>query len=1590
MSAHRRLFRSLSILVIFTMLFSGFPLPSAAARQGPDGVERQVNPQTGKVSFIRPEHGQVLPAADALGVSTPPQDPSMALAKRFGPDFGLKDPERDLKEMRSDRSKDGRITARYQQSYEGIPVLGGELIVNTNENGDLYAMNGEVSPALSLSPRPRIDSERAQEIALQSMGKWYQKMPEDFLASEPALWIYDESLLRASTRPAELVWRMDVTPKDAGAPIRELVLVNAHTGGISLHFNQIDTAWKTPLNSELRAKAITDSFSEDHMPALLGAVWYVATTGDDSNSCSSAGSPCQTITAAIGKASEGDTIRVAMGTYTAPGTDVVFVDKSVTLSGGWNTAFSARTGYSAIDGQNVKRGIYVSSVTAVVENFIIFNSVGNVPGSVWGGGAIRNQGNLTINNSTISYNNFGRASLIYNAPDAVFVLQNSTISYNGGAESNTIVENEGTFTSYGSVVERNTGATTGSITIVMNKFGVMTLVDTAIRDNVGTSIWSNGTLTLTRSLISGNIPAFGTGGIGIGGGKLTVENTTISGNQSPNGGAGLMIGGASTVTINSSTITGNRSDNGNSGSSGGISVDDSGNNVTLKNSIVAKNTEYTAPDCLGPILSAGYNLIGNSSGCSFSATASDQVGTDADPIDPQLGPLGDHGGPTFTHPLLTESPAIDAGNPAAPGSGGNACPVTDQRNIPRPAGTRCDIGAFEGSEEGLSFPLILTYSAEGGTALNETLLCTQSTQPCTGFDPYADAAHFHALGTYNLFLTKHNRNSLDNKGRPILSTVHYDDNGFGYENAAWNPVWGGVMYGGGYGWPLADDVVAHEITHGVTQYASNLFYYYQSGAINESFSDLWGEYYDQTNGMGTDTAGANWQLGEDVSGLSAIRSMSDPPAFDDPDKMSSVHYYEGDEDSGGVHTNSGINNKAAYLMVDGGTFNGKTVSALGWDKTAAIYYEVNTNLLSSGADYSDLYYALQQACTNLIGQDGITSGDCAEVKEAIDAVEMNAQPAPNFNTEAPYCPIGDPVTTVFADDLEAGAGNWTIENVDYIRWQLDAYFGPFAHSGKHSLYAADSPARITDATARLAAVTVPENAYLRFAQAYGFESGYNPGDPTLYHFDGGVLEYSVNDGASWEDAGSLIDYNGYEGEIFTGAGNPLSGRSAFVNDSHGYISTRLNLNSLAGQTISFRWRMGLDEAVSEWGWWVDDIEVYTCEPQNLKVFVAGALQESYYVLPHKSTRVSYAGVNKGPVSVASTNNSSILAAERVVYKVNNVPTSFSEMMGLPDSQVDTTYWLPWYNNKDLNTQLRIANVSAADANVQITIGGVSISSFTLPAGKSTRKSFPGIDKGAVKIESDQDIVAAERVIYRVNGVDTSFSEMMAMPESQLDTVYWLPWYNSKDLDTQLRIANVSTSDATVHVSIGSTPVTGSPFIIPVGQSIRKSFPGHDRGPVKIESNVDIVASERVIYKVNNVPVSFSEMMALPNSQLDTTYWLPWYNSKDLNTQLRIANVSGSTATVHIRIRGVEVTGSPFTIPAGASKRLTFPGIDKGPVQIESDVDVVAAERVIYTVNGKPTSFSEMMGLPNHVLDTIYWLPWYNNKELDTQLRFGIP
>jgi Zn-dependent metalloprotease len=475
----------------------------------------------------------------------------------------------------------------------------------------------------------------------------------------------------------------------------------------------------------------------------------------------------------------------------------------------------------------------------------------------------------------------------------------------------------------------------------------------------------------------------------------------------------------------------------------------------------------------------------------------------------------------------------------------------------------------------------LTYTVNHGfdpSLLPGTLVCNEVNASCAGGDDDAVSAHQYAADTYSFYLNTLGRDSIDNAGLTMTSSTHY---GVNYQNAFWNGLQ--MVYGDGFS--RGDDVVGHELTHGVTQNTSHLFYYYQSGAINESLSDVFGELIDLGNGRGNDSAAVRWLLGEDIAG-GAIRNMANPPAFGDPDRMTSPLYFVDDGDNGGVHFNSGINNKAAALMVDGGTFNGQTIAPLGPTKVAKIYYEVQTHLLTSGSDYGDLYDALYQGCNNLIGVAGITSIDCMQVRNATIAVEMNLQPVPAFNPDAPFCAGGQTSSNLFFDNFESGFGHWSAGVLAGTNQWLAA--NQFAHSGSWHLEAIDWPLLSDSFVTMVSDVALPADAFLRFSHSFEFEAFGS------VFWDGGVVEYSTNGGATWIDAGSLMDSNGYRGQLVPFSDNPLHGRLAFVGVSHGYTSTRLNLQSLAGQPVRFRWRQGTDSSGGFFGWHVDDVQIYTC------------------------------------------------------------------------------------------------------------------------------------------------------------------------------------------------------------------------------------------------------------------------------------------------------------------------------------------------------------------------------------------------------------
>jgi bacillolysin len=248
------------------------------------------------------------------------------------------------------------------------------------------------------------------------------------------------------------------------------------------------------------------------------------------------------------------------------------------------------------------------------------------------------------------------------------------------------------------------------------------------------------------------------------------------------------------------------------------------------------------------------------------------------------------------------------------------------------------------------------------------------------YDAAAVDAHYFAGATFDYYKDVFGRNSYDGNGATIKSSVHYSSN---YNNAFWNGSQ--MVYGDGDGTTFAPlsgglDVVAHELTHAVTDFSSDLVYQNESGALNEAISDIFGtlvEYHENHD--------PDFEVGEDIytpnTAGDALRSMSDPSKYGDPD-----HYsvrYTGTGDNGGVHTNSGIINKQAYLLSEGGTHYGVNVTGIGTAKLGEIYYRMNTVYLTSSSTFSQARSAAVQAASDLYGS---SSQEVQSVHQSFDAV----------------------------------------------------------------------------------------------------------------------------------------------------------------------------------------------------------------------------------------------------------------------------------------------------------------------------------------------------------------------------------------------------------------------------------------------------------------------------------------------------------------------------------------------------------------------------------------------------------------------------
>jgi hypothetical protein len=397
----------------------------------------------------------------------------------------------------------------------------------------------------------------------------------------------------------------------------------------------------------------------------------VATASTDTvTTC--AGSGAGSLPAVVAAASSGDTVTFSVDCpASSPITlsSTIDVGENLTIDGPGATEMAV-SGNNAVEDFGIASGATVTLAGITVED-----------GNASQGGGISNSGSLTVTNSAVFTNEMGGG--IHNTGQMLSVVNSSVSSNNSGTGAGGIDSTAGTVDITNSKVSDNTGSGGGGIYDV----GAVNILDSTVSGNsaqIGGGLWNLGSATIVGSTFSGNSVDSGDGGGIANYGPLTLTSSTLSGNNANYGGG---IENDSTLTVTGSTFSGNSASSGDGGGieGGGDSF------ISLAATIVANSGNGL--DCVPgerPISDGGYNLDDDGS-CGFSASNHSLSDTD-----PYLGPLANNGGPTETQapalgsPVLDQIPVGTTENDFPP-----LCPGTDQRGVPRPQGSECDIGAVE-------------------------------------------------------------------------------------------------------------------------------------------------------------------------------------------------------------------------------------------------------------------------------------------------------------------------------------------------------------------------------------------------------------------------------------------------------------------------------------------------------------------------------------------------------------------------------------------------------------------------------------------------------------------------------------------------------------------------------------------------------------------------------------------------------------------------------------------------------------------------------------------------------------------------------
>jgi len=531
---------------------------------------------------------------------------------------------------------------------------------------------------------------------------------------------------------------------------------------------------------------------------------------------------------------------------------------------------------------------------------------------------------------------------------------------------------------------------------------------------------------------------------------------------------------------------------------------------------------------------------------------------------------------------------------------------------------------------------------------------------------------------YNMMKNAFDYTSFDNKDA-VMNIVSNE------EIEEHQPYWNGesiVLYP----FTASDDIVAHEWAHGYIENTSGLTSFGESGNINESFADIWGETLDQINDYMDEEennsvrtgcqSSTRWIVGERSGMFHYLHDMWDPNCKGYPGKISDQEYLCNTATEFGDYVNSGIVNHAYALLVDGGYYNGHAIKGIGLTKAAHIFWHAQANYMTQTTNFAELADYLEAAANDLVGKNlkklstansvsglsghVISPSDIAELVKVIAAVELKGDincpyPFPLFTPVSVLCVGGSPENAMFNEDFESGLDGWTLSNASNSKeWVSNNWTSIHPLPGKRTGYAAYATSR-TESCGASGSLTLTSPVISIPAERAGpFHLAFDHYFTTSVFDDGCNIKYRIN-GGGWNlvPASAFTDnpYNVLEDFTYFSNEHPLYGEPVFSGDSEGsnddgWGQSRIDLSAIglhAGENIQFQWVLGVEEGCGGLnGWYIDDVKGYSCSVPAVQFAAASLTVRENEAVEGKAT---------------STFPCLDYVEKKITLKINEVPTA---------------------------------------------------------------------------------------------------------------------------------------------------------------------------------------------------------------------------------------------------------------------------------------------------------------------------------------------